>query len=169
MLTFITGGARSGKSRYAQERALSLSANPVYIATAKIWDSEFQERVDRHVEERGKEWVTYEAYQELNTLPLQNKVVVIDCLTLWLTNYFSDFKMDVDQCLESFKEELSGLLAIDAHFLLISNEIGMGVHTHSESGRKFTDLQGWANQHAASVANEVIFMVSGLPMTLKST
>ncbi len=141
----------------------------MYIATAKIRDSEFQERVDRHVEDRGREWTTYEAYQQLSTLPLQNKVVVIDCLTLWLTNYFIDFKMDTEQCLDVFKRELNDLLSMNAHFLLISNEIGMGVHAHSESGRKFTDLQGWANQHAASVADEVFFMVSGLPMTLKST
>lgn len=168
MFTFVTGGARSGKSKFAQERALSLSPNPVYLATAKIWDAEFKERVHRHIEDRGPEWTTYEKYQELSTLPLQDKVVVIDCLTLWLTNYFNDFKMDVDQCLEAFKTELDALLKMDIHLLLISNEIGMGVHAHSESGRKFTDLQGWANQYVASLANEVVFMVSGLPMTLKS-
>ena len=167
MLTFITGGTRSGKSRFAQDRALSLGAEPVYIATAKIWDTEFKQRVEIHIQDRGSEWTTYEAYQELSMLPIDNKVVVIDCLTLWLTNYFSDFKMDVEQCLIAYKKELSQLLKIDAHFLLISNEIGMGMHADTEAGRKFSDLQGWANQHTASLAEEVIFMVSGLPMALK--
>ncbi len=167
MLTLITGGTRSGKSTFAQNRALSLSKTPIYIATAKAWDDEFTQRINRHIQERGPEWTTFEAHQELHTLPLKNKVVVIDCLTLWLTNYFSDFKMDVEQCLEAYKHELNLLLQIQAHFILITNEIGMGLHAHSESGRKFSDLQGWANQHTASVAEEVIFMVSGLPMQLK--
>lgn len=167
MLTFITGGARSGKSSFAQKKALELSRDPVYIATAKVWDQEFEQRVERHKQERGPEWNSYEQHQNLATLPLSGKTVVIDCVTLWLTNFFVEYKEDVDACLDAFKKELASLSAIDAHFLLISNEIGMGVHAHTESGRKFTDLQGWANQYAASIADEVVFMVSGLPMYLK--
>ncbi|MEQ9266823.1 MAG: bifunctional adenosylcobinamide kinase/adenosylcobinamide-phosphate guanylyltransferase [Balneolaceae bacterium] len=167
MLTFITGGARSGKSSFAVNKALKLSENPVYIATARVWDKEFEQRVNRHKEERGPEWTTYEAWKDLSSLPLQGRTVVIDCVTLWLTNFFVEYKEDVDRCLDVFKKEIDELLKIEAEFLLISNEIGMGVHAHSESGRKFTDLQGWANQYAASKAENVIFMVSGLPMTLK--
>lgn len=167
MLTFITGGARSGKSSFALNKARELSENPIYIATAKVWDKEFEQRVDRHKKERGPEWTSFEQWQNLSSLPLAGKVVVIDCVTLWLTNFFVEYKENVDECLSAFKEEIDELLKVDASLLLISNEIGMGVHAHSESGRKFTDLQGWANQYAASKANEVIFMVSGLPMVLK--
>lgn len=167
MLTFITGGARSGKSSFAVNKALKLSENPVYIATAKVWDKEFEQRVDRHRKERGPEWTSYETWRDLSSLPLQGRTVVIDCVTLWLTNFFVEYKEDVDRCLDAFRKEIDELLKVEAEFLLISNEIGMGVHAHSESGRKFTDLQGWANQYAASKADNVIFMVSGLPMTLK--
>lgn len=167
MLTFITGGARSGKSSFATNKALELSENPVYIATAKVWDKEFEQRVDRHKKERGPEWTSFEQCQNLSSLPLTGKVVVIDCVTLWLTNFFVEYKENVDECLNAFKKEMEDILKVDATFILISNEIGMGVHAHTESGRKFTDLQGWANQYAASKADEAIFMVSGLPMVLK--
>lgn len=167
MLTFVTGGARSGKSSYALNKALELSKNPVYIATAKVWDKEFEQRVDRHKKERGPEWTSFEQWQNLSSLPLTGKVVVIDCVTLWLTNFFVEYKENVDECLNAFKKEMEDILKVDATFILISNEIGMGVHAHTESGRKFTDLQGWANQYAASKADEAIFMVSGLPMVIK--
>lgn len=167
MLTFVTGGARSGKSSYALNKALELSKNPVYIATAKVWDKEFEQRVDRHKKERGPEWTSFEQWQNLSSLPLTGKVVVIDCVTLWLTNFFVEYKENVDECLNVFKKEMEDILKVDATFILISNEIGMGVHAHTESGRKFTDLQGWANQYAASKADEAIFMVSGIPMVIK--
>ena len=168
MLTFITGGARSGKSSFAQNRALEQSPTPVYVATAKVWDAEFEQRVERHKQERGPEWTSYEQYQQLASLPLTEKTVVIDCVTLWLTNYFVDYNENVDACLQAFKDELDALVHINANIILISNEIGMGVHAHTESGRKFTDLQGWANQYAATQADEVILMVSGLPVYIKN-
>ena len=167
MLTFVTGGARSGKSGFAQSQALSKSLNPIYIATAKIWDSEFENRVNRHKADRGTEWTSIESYKELATLPILEKVVVIDCVTLWLTNLFVEKKNEIDLCLEEFKRELDQLLPLNTHIYLISNELGMGLHAETEIGRKFTDLQGWANQYAASKADEVVFMVSGIPLYIK--
>ena len=167
MVIFITGGVRSGKSRYAQDMALRLSPNPVYLATAKIWDDDFQERVNRHQAERGPEWANYEAYQNLHLLPLQNRTVVIDCVTLWLTNFFVDTENDLEKSLAAFKQEIEYLTQLASTFIIISNELGMGLHADTTVGRKFTDLQGWANQYVAARADEVIFMVSGLPLYLK--
>lgn len=167
MICYVTGGVRSGKSRFAQERARSLSASPVYVATARIWDNDFGQRVQRHRDERGPEWTTFEAERDIHTLPLANRVVVIDCVTLWLTNLFMAFEGDIDQSLAAFKTEMDTLRQIAGTFIIISNEIGMGIHAETEIGRKFTDLQGWANQYVAAQADEAILMVSGLPLHLK--
>ncbi|HEY6899771.1 MAG TPA: bifunctional adenosylcobinamide kinase/adenosylcobinamide-phosphate guanylyltransferase [Puia sp.] len=166
-VTFITGGARSGKSRYAQELALQRSSNPVYLATARIWDAEFKERVDRHQQERDSRWVNLEEEKLLSRLPLQGKVVVIDCVTLWITNFFSDMHYNVDACLKACQEEYDRLIEKEAELIIISNEIGMGLHADTESGRRFTDLHGWVNQYIAARANRVIFMVSGIPLIIK--
>ena len=87
-MIFITGGARSGKSRYAQQLALEQSANPVYVATARIWDDEFRERIDRHRRDRDERWTSLEEEKFLSRLPLQGQTAVIDCVTLWITNFF---------------------------------------------------------------------------------
>jgi adenosylcobinamide kinase/adenosylcobinamide-phosphate guanylyltransferase len=166
-LTFITGGARSGKSRYAQELALQRSPQPVYVATARIWDADFMERIDRHRKQRGPEWVSIEEEKQLSRLPLAGKVAVIDCITLWITNFFSDTHYNVEACLQACQQELDKLLQQDADLIVISNEIGMGLHADTEAGRKFTDLHGWINQYIAARANRVIFMISGVPLTVK--
>ena len=166
-LTFITGGARSGKSRYAQELALQRSPQPVYVATARIWDADFMERIDRHRMHRGPEWVTLEEEKALSRLPLAGKVAVIDCITLWVTNFFLDTHYNVEACLEACRQELDKLLQQDADLIVVSNEIGMGLHADTEAGRKFTDLHGWINQYIAARANRVIFMISGVPLTVK--
>jgi adenosylcobinamide kinase/adenosylcobinamide-phosphate guanylyltransferase len=169
MIIYITGGARSGKSRFAQEKAQQLTNAPVYVATAHIWDDNFAERVQLHKNERGPEWTTYESETNIHKLPIENKVVVIDCVTLWLTNLFVAFENNIDDSLTAFKEEIDALTKLSGTFIIISNEIGMGVHADTEIGRKFTDLQGWANQYVAGKAEEAIFMVSGLPLHLKKS
>ncbi|MCF2501898.1 bifunctional adenosylcobinamide kinase/adenosylcobinamide-phosphate guanylyltransferase [Dyadobacter sp. CY107] len=169
MIIYISGGARSGKSNFAQEMALKLSPEPVYVATAKVWDEDFAERVARHKQERGPEWTSIEAERNIHLLPIINRVAVIDCVTLWLTNLFIIYEEDIEKTLIAFKAEIDGLLALSGTFIIISNEIGMGVHAATEMGRKFTDLQGWANQYVASKAEEAIFMVSGLPLWLKKS
>ncbi len=167
MIIFITGGERSGKSRYAQQKALSLSTNPVYVATARHWDGDFEDRIKRHQQERGSEWTNYEEEKQVSRLPLAGKVAVIDCVTLWLTNFFSDYKSDVASSLAAFKQEMDSLKTIDATVLIVSNEIGMGLHASSETGRKFVELQGWANQYVAAMAEQVVFMVSGISLQVK--
>jgi adenosylcobinamide kinase/adenosylcobinamide-phosphate guanylyltransferase len=167
-MIFITGGARSGKSRHAQELALQRSSSPVYVATARQWDAEFRQRVDRHRQERDERWTVLEEEKQISRLQLEGKVAVIDCVTLWLTNFFVDLKQDIDACLEAGKKEIDGLARQDAVLLIISNEIGMGIHADTQSGRQFTDLQGWINQYIAAKADTVIFMVSGIPLTIKT-
>jgi adenosylcobinamide kinase/adenosylcobinamide-phosphate guanylyltransferase len=166
-MIFITGGARSGKSRYAQERALQLSGEPVYVATARIWDEEFRQRVDRHRQDRDGRWTLLEEEKYLGRLSLGGKTAVIDCVTLWINNFFSDLRYDVEACLAACREEIDRLLEQEARLLIISNEIGMGMHADSDAGRKFIDLQGWMNQYLAGRADEVIFMISGIPLTVK--
>src|SRR5690606_15115233 len=147
--------------------ALKQSRSPVYIATARIWDKDFEERVLRHQSERGPEWTNYECHMDLFKLPLKNRVVVIDCVTLWLTNLFTEQDDDLEKALASFKAEIDQLQPTEAHFIIISNELGMGLHAENTLGRKFTDLQGWANQYVAGLADQAIFMVSGIPLYLK--
>ena len=162
----ITGGARSGKSRYAEELALKLSKNPVYVATAHVWDEEFAERVKKHQERRGPEWTNIEEEKLLSRHDLTGRVAVIDCITLWCTNYFFDLQ-EVDTALEALKAEFDKFTAKDATYIFVTNEIGMGGVSENTVQRKFTDLQGWMNQYVASKADEVILMVSGIPMRVK--
>lgn len=167
MIIYVSGGARSGKSRYAQQMALQLSENPIYVATARIWDEDFARRVALHKTDRGPEWLVLEKEHDIHLLRLENRVAVIDCVTLWLTNLFMRFEENIDKTLNAFKAEIDAIDNLGGTFIIISNEIGMGVHAETELGRKFTDLQGWANQYVASKAEKAIFMVSGLPMFLK--
>ena len=167
MIIFVTGGARSGKSSYAQQRALALSNAPVYVATAKNWGGDFDGRIKRHQQDRDERWLNYEEQMFVSKLNLENRTVLIDCVTLWLTNFFIKFKNDIQLSLDAFKKEIDALHAMQGTFIIVSNEIGMGVHAETETGRKFTDLQGWANQHVAALAEEVVFMVSGIPLKVK--
>ncbi|MFC4815536.1 MULTISPECIES: bifunctional adenosylcobinamide kinase/adenosylcobinamide-phosphate guanylyltransferase [unclassified Flavobacterium] len=168
MIYLITGGERSGKSSYAQDLAMQLSANPMYVATARKWDGDFQKRIDRHQAERDERWINVEEEKHLSTLNFSGKVAIIDCVTLWLTNFFVDAKNDVALCLEQAKAEINDLMAQkDATIIIITNEIGMGVHAETHIGRKFTELQGWMNQFLAKNADEVVLMVSGIPVKIK--
>lgn len=163
----ITGGQRSGKSSKAEELALSLSANPVYVATAHIWDEEFRERVRRHQERRGPQWANIEEELHLSRHNLTGRVAVIDCVTLWLTNFFFANHSDVDKSLELAKTEFDLFTAYDATYIFVTNEIGSGGVSENAIQRKFTDLQGWMNQYIASKADEVILMVSGIEVKVK--
>jgi len=166
-MILITGGARSGKSRYAQELALRMSDRPVYVATARCWDNEFHERIQRHQQDRDERWTSLEEEKYISKLPLHNRVVVIDCITLWLTNFFVDLKNDVPACLEACKKEIDVWQQTGNRYIVVSNEIGMGIHAETAIGRRFTDLQGWINQYVAQQAPEVILMVSGIPVCIK--
>ena len=165
----ITGGERSGKSTYAEAEALGLSPQPVYIATARIWDEEFAERVRRHQARRGAEWTNIEEEKALSRHPLSGRTVLIDCVTLWATNFFFDLEQDIDRALQEMKAELERLFAQDAHFILVTNEIGLGGVPMDAVQRRFTDLQGWINQYIAARADRVTLVVCGIPVPVKGT
>ena len=172
-IILITGGQRSGKSRYAEELALSLSDHPVYVATAHIWDEEFRQRVLRHQERRGPQWTNIEEERELSRHNLTGQVAVIDCITLWCTNFFFDRnKPDneqptVDEALKLLKEEFNRFTNQDATLIFVTNEIGAGGVSTDVIQRRFTDLQGWMNQYVAQKTDEVILMVCGIPVKIK--
>ncbi len=198
-IILITGGQRSGKSTKAEELALSLSSNPVYLATAHVWDDEFRLRVQKHQERRGPEWTNIEEEIQLSKHNLEGRVVVIDCVTLWLTNLISiehetflaepsgraeqnilgKAKRPLDLWslarqesraelyLAQAKAEFDAFTAPDATYIFVTNEIGSGGTSTNALQRRFTDLQGWMNQYIAQAADEVILMVSGIPVKIK--
>jgi adenosylcobinamide kinase/adenosylcobinamide-phosphate guanylyltransferase len=165
-IILITGGQRSGKSSKAEGLALSLTDSPVYMATAHIWDDEFRERVRRHQQRRGQQWTNIEEERQLSRHNVEGRVVVIDCVTLWLTNYFFETS-NVDQTLEAVKAEFDRFTSQDATFIFVTNEIGSGGVSENAVQRKFTDLEGWMNQYIAQKADEVILMVSGIAVKIK--
>ena len=168
-IILITGGQRSGKSSKAEELALSLSENPVYLATAHIWDEEFRERVRKHQERRGPQWTNIEEETALSKHDMTGRVVVIDCVTLWLTNFFFANESNTDISIELAKAEFDAFTSKDATYIFVTNEIGSGGVSDNAIQRKFTDLQGWMNQYIAQKADEVILMVAGLPVIIKKT
>lgn len=167
MIILITGGARSGKSTEAERRALALSDHPTYLATAEARDGEMKDRIRRHQERRGNNWRTIEEPVHLGQLDCTGKVVLLDCLTLWTTNVFFMMREDIDKALDFLKEEFARLVNHPATYIVVTNEVGMGGVSDNAMMRKYTDLQGWVNQHIAQQADEVIFMVSGIPLKVK--
>ena len=167
-IILITGGQRSGKSSQAEELALQLSKQPVYVATAHIWDDEFRERVRLHQARRGPQWTNIEEEQWLSRHDLTGRVAVIDCVTLWLTNLFFHNDSDTSKTLEIAKAEFDRFTCHDAIYIFVTNEIGCGGVSDNAIQRKFTDLQGWMNQYIAQKADEVVMMVSGIPMKIKT-
>jgi len=166
-LVLITGGQRSGKSSFTQRRALELSGTPVYLATSRIWDTDFEQRIKRHQADRGPQWQNIEEEKFIDKLNLENQVVVLDCITLWLTNIFHDNHYEIEPSLKQAKEIWNNLMQQNGILLAVTNELGMSMHAETEVGRKFTDLQGWMNQFIAEQANQVYLMVSGIPVKIK--
>ena len=166
-ITFITGGARSGKSSYAQQMAEAQSPNPVYLATARVWDEDFRLRIERHQNDRGPHWINIEEEKQLSGCKVEGQTVLLDCITLWLTNIFFDNQFELERSLEEAKAEWNRFVQKDMSLIVVSNELGMGVHPIDESARKFADLQGWMNQHIAQQASEVFLMISGIPVKIK--
>ena len=172
-IILITGGQRSGKSQQAERLALSLSNNPVYRATAHIWDEEFRQRVIMHQQRRGSQWTNIEEEKQLSRHDVTGRVVVIDCITLWCTNFFFSREKaeweqpSVNDALECLKAEFDKFTSQDATFIFVTNEIGSGGVSENAIQRRFTDLEGWMNQYVASKADEVILMVSGIPLRIK--
>ena len=167
-LTLVLGGARSGKSRYAESLITALPPPWIYMATAEAGDAEMAQRIAQHQTRRGQGWQTIEAAHDL-VLPLETAragaPVLIDCLTLWLSNrMLAD--ADVDAEIQRLEESL------DRHagpVVLVSNEVGFGIVPDNALGRHFRDLQGRLNQRIAARADYVVLMVAGLPLIVKGS
>lgn len=166
-IILITGGQRSGKSEKAEEMALSLSQHPVYVATAHVWDEEFRQRVIRHQQRRGSQWTNIEEEKWLSRHDVGGRVVLVDCITLWATNFFFEMDSDVERAFDAIRTEFDRFTSQDATFIFVTNEIGLGGISADAVQRRFTDLQGFINQHVATRADEVWMMISGIPMKVK--
>lgn len=165
-MTFILGGARSGKSRHAMLLAEREANHPVLIATAVAGDEEMRRRIAHHQRERGDRWTTVEAPLELAgavTALAGGATAVVDCLTLWLSNLILE-KRDPEA---EMTQLLQVVDASPARLILVSNEVGLGIVPANPLGRRFRDEQGRLNQRAAEAADEVILLTAGLPLTLK--
>lgn len=168
-IILVTGGQRSGKSTYAEQLALSLSSQPVYVATAHIWDEEFRQRVLRHQERRGPQWTNIEEELYLSRHDVQQRVVLVDCLTLWSTNFFflGGEEQPIQDTVSAIQAEFDRFVQQDATFIFVTNEIGLGGTSPNDVQRHFTDVLGWVNQHVAALADEVTLMVSGIAVKIK--
>lgn len=173
-MILITGGQRSGKSNYAERLALSLSEHPMYIATARVWDDEMRRRVSKHQERRGPCWQTIEQDLDLWHIDIGGGVALIDCVTNWCTNRYLDMcgpdgaLPDVDDVYKELTADFDRFTAQDGTFIFVTNEIGSGGISDNAMMRQFTDLQGWINQYIASKSDEVVLMVSGIPVNIKN-
>jgi adenosylcobinamide kinase/adenosylcobinamide-phosphate guanylyltransferase len=163
----VLGGARSGKSRYAQQLAETSGKVPVLIATAAAGDAEMAQRIARHQAERSAHWQVVEEQvnvaEALHREAAADKVVVVDCLTLWLSNL-----MLGSRDIEAHCEALAQLVpALPGPVIFVSNEVGLGLVPETALGRAFRDAQGRLNQTLASVCETVVFVAAGLPLRLK--
>jgi adenosylcobinamide kinase/adenosylcobinamide-phosphate guanylyltransferase len=167
---FVLGGARSGKSRFAVASQAS-STRVTFVATAEAGDADMMARIARHRAERPPHWRTveepYDLVPRLRACCAEADAVVVDCLTLWVSNLM--LRGDADEWIVKQGEELVALLAPGlAHVTLVSNEVGEGVHPPTEDGRRFRDLLGRVNQRVAAAADRVVLMVAGLPLVVKA-
>ncbi|MCH2235414.1 MAG: bifunctional adenosylcobinamide kinase/adenosylcobinamide-phosphate guanylyltransferase [Crocinitomicaceae bacterium] len=163
----ITGGQRSGKSEYGEDLTLSVTKSPIYLATSKRWDDEFSERIKVHQQRRTEVWETIEEELYISEKIPEGRVVLLDCITLWLNNVMDHFQFDYDKSYAFAELEWKRLIQKDATVFVITNEIGLGVIPFEKSTRRFVDLQGKVNQIVAQDANEVTLMISGLPLSVK--
>ena len=164
---FVIGGARSGKSRYAQARAEAAGANPVFVATAEAFDDEMRERIARHRADRDMRWTTVEAPRELpaaiDAVNGEGAVVLVDCLTLWVSNLLL-----ADANIARAGQQLCDAIGrFEGTLILVANEVGLGIVPDNALARAFRDAAGQLNQSVAATAAEVVLVTASLPLTLK--
>jgi len=176
----LIGGAGSGKSHFAQELALKLGGAVLFVATAVAGDEEMRQRIDKHRRKRPPAWSTLEVTTEVGKNILQKigdaRVVIVDCITLLANNIFSQYseqgeQIDAPLIEKRLTAEIEELIEctkqLDAHFIIVTNEVGLGVVPPSQLGRLYRDLLAGANQKLAEAADEVYLMVAGLAMPIK--
>ncbi|WP_417832052.1 bifunctional adenosylcobinamide kinase/adenosylcobinamide-phosphate guanylyltransferase [Terasakiella sp.] len=163
MITLVLGGARSGKSAYAEKIIEDLGGG-IYLATSRVWDAEMAERVQIHQARRNDLWRTIEEPVAIHDIIAStDKPMLVDCLTLWLSNLM-EMEADIDQETEQLCRALK---MAKQDVVLVSNEVGLGIVPDNALARKFRDLAGKINQTVAQTADRVIFVAAGLPLTMK--
>ena len=163
-MTLVLGGARSGKSAYAERLVESCPAPWLYLATAEVWDDEMRERIDRHRERRPAGWITRDVPIDLPGAVLQGQApMLVDCLTLWLTNLMMA-ETDLELAAGALIEAAS---LAHAPIVFVSNEVGLGIVPDNAMARRFRDEAGRLHQRLAAQADRVVMMVAGLPLTVK--
>lgn len=169
-ITLVLGGARSGKSLWAQQAASQFS-RVAFIATAEARDEEMRQRIERHKQERPSHWTTLESPLELEQALLHcgfdHDVVLIDCLTLWTSNLMAQPGCDADRLSERGRRLCQTLHEVSASVVLVSNEVGWGIVPDNALARLYRDLLGGLNRQVAAAADRVLLLVAGLPLTLK--
>ncbi|WP_151817573.1 bifunctional adenosylcobinamide kinase/adenosylcobinamide-phosphate guanylyltransferase [Acinetobacter oleivorans] len=169
MLQLILGGARSGKSRLAEQTAINMQLAVTYVATAQALDPEMQSRIEHHQNQRPAHWSLVEESlllaKTLQKIDRPNQIILVDCLTLWLTNLLL---LD-DQSIQQFECEqlLKVLPTLESEIILVSNETGLGVVPLGEISQRFVDEAGRLHQALGQIADKVVFCVAGFPMILK--
>lgn len=172
-ITLVLGGARSGKSSYAEKLAMESGLPVTYIATAQVYDNEFKARVQHHKDRRPASWALVEEphriAQTLSRLAQPNQCLIVDCLTVWLAQWIcADCNPPKDSNWQLEREAFLTLLpTLAGTIILVSNEVGMGIVPLGEINRQFQDEQGRLNQAVAEIANSVVFIAAGLPLKLK--
>jgi len=163
---FVLGGARSGKSKFAEDLVISTGKPRVYIASAQAFDDEMQARISQHLTQRGSDWRTIEApldvVEALNTVEA-NECVLFDCATLWLSNHLLA-NSDLDHQSETL---LSAIETCAGDVVVVSNEVGQGIVPDNAMARQFRDAQGRLNQKLAAQADLAVLVAAGLPLVLK--
>ena len=169
-MIFITGGCRSGKSRYALDYANQHFSKKLYLATCEALDEEMAQRIEHHKKMRGPEWQTVEEPLEIVNKIRQYEnevdVILLDCITLWLSNLLM-WRRDDPEIMDEVSRLIDTVKQIPVSLIIVSNEVGMGIVPADPLSRRFRDLSGMANQKIVGVAETVIFMVSGIPFFLK--
>ncbi len=180
----VIGGARSGKSTFAENKTKEFGNNTVYLATSVITDEAMADRVKKHKEQRPKEWITIERYKNFNELEndmdfMNSNTVMLDCITTLISNHMFDSGIDFDNCkiedvntLEAkIKEDVLSLIylcqRLNKNLILVSNEVGLGIVPSYYMGNYFRDISGRINASIATLADEVYFTVAGIPMQIK--
>lgn len=163
----VLGGARSGKSRFAEGLALDCAADRHYVATGRAFDDEMRDRIARHRSDRGDGWTTHEEpvdlVGQLKRIDDPSRVVLVDCLTLWVTNLMLE-----DHDVAAHSAELAAFLPqLKARVILVSNEVGLGIVPENRMAREFRDHAGRLHQQIAARAAEVYFVAAGLPLKMK--
>ena len=170
-IVYITGGARSGKSGYAQKLAEQHAGELLYVATAEVRDAEMANRVEKHQLVRGKRWLSLEEPVSLaGKIPAAAtscSAILIDCLTLWLSNLLEKYGEDEVLIRQEVEKLLAALATIEATIYIVSNEVGSGIVPENRLARSFRDLAGLMNQQVAEAADEAWLVASGLPLKLK--